>query len=335
MTRILLVLALITALHAGDAPASGKTYKLLVLTQSVGFVHDPVKRKNAPFCLVETTVTEIGKVSGLFETECTQNAADITVEKLKTTDAMLFYTTGKLPIPAETWAAVVAWLKSGKALIGVHSATDTAGPPGSPTYAELINGQFAGHPWGQGTPETFTVHDPAHPTVKMWGGSFDYKEEIYQYKGYDPKAVRVLISLDFFKTAKKAAYHVPVCWVRELDQGRMFYTNLGHTPSTWNDAKFKDHLLQGLRWALKLEAGPATPNPELQDAEQIKAFLASNAAATGKSLDELATLTAKLASADPAWLDATATSIPCPSRAAKGAAPDAKKLAEDIAAKVK
>jgi hypothetical protein len=117
-----------------------------------------------------------------------------------------------------------------------------------------------------------TNHEPSHVTAKMLGEEFQFKDEIYQYKNYDPKAVRVIYSLNMAKCKTKAPYHVPVSWVRESGKGRLFYTNLGHNEGTWANPLFKQHLLAGVRWALGLEEGPATPNPELQYLEQAKAF---------------------------------------------------------------
>ena len=66
----------------------------------------------------------------------------------------------------------------------------------------------------------------------MWGASTDYAEEIYQYSDYDPARVRVLQSLDFSGMPLKRPYSVPVTWVRQIGKGRLFNTNIGHTPST-------------------------------------------------------------------------------------------------------
>jgi type 1 glutamine amidotransferase len=156
-------------------------------------------------------------------------------------------------------------------MIGTHSATDTFG--GFRPYFSLINGTFDGHPWGSGENCAFTNHEPGHATSKMLGEEFQWKDEIYQYKNYDPKSVRVLYSLNMAKCKTKQPYHVPVSWVRESGQGRLFYTNLGHNEGTWATPLFKQHLLAGIRWALKLEEGSAAPNPELQYQEQAKAFI--------------------------------------------------------------
>src|SRR4026208_2020754 len=96
------------------APVSGvsqdkKKYKILYITQSKGFKHGSVDRKkDAPLAPSEISVTDIGKESGLFEVECTQDAAVLTPEKLKELDAVMFYTTGGLAISPETLAAADA-----------------------------------------------------------------------------------------------------------------------------------------------------------------------------------------------------------------------------------
>lgn len=280
------------------APAAGvaqdkKKFKILYITQSKGFKHGSVDRKkDAPLAPSEISVTDIGATSGLFEVECTQDASVLTADKLKTLDAVMFYTTGDLAIK-EQFPAYEEWLKSGKAMIGVHSSTDTLG--GFKPYHSLINGTFDGHPWGSGELCTMTVHETSHVVAKPWTPEFQIKDEIYQYRNYDPKSVRVVYSLNMAKCKTKAPYHVPVCWVREFGKGRLFYTNLGHNESTWTNPQFKEHLLTGIRWALRLEEGPAEPNPEIQYVEQIKAFVA--VLGGGKDADALS---AK-AKSDAAW----------------------------------
>ncbi len=201
----------------------------------------------------------------------------LTAENLKQYDILFFANTTGAVIPkGGPREAILEFVKSGKAFIGAHSATDTFGD--FPGYVQMINGNFAGHPWGAGTLCTFTNHDPTHPAVKMYPAEFQWKDEIYQYRSFDPAAVRVLLSLNMAKTNPKMPYQVPVSWVREYGTGRLFYTNLGHNDATWKDATFQKHLLNGIRWALKLEQGSATPNPEVSALENAKSYLATAAA---------------------------------------------------------
>lgn len=297
-----LAIALVAALAlapAARAAQDKKKYKILYITQSKGFKHGSVDRKKADLAPSEVSMTEIGASSGLFDVECTQDAAALTPEKLKEVDAVMFYTTGALPISKENFAAFEEWLKAGHAMIGTHSATDTFGD--FQPYWSLINGTFDGHPWGSGETCTMTVHEPSHVVAKPWPAEFQIKDEIYQYRHHDPKLVRVLYSLNMAKCKTKMPYHVPVCWVREVGKGRLFYTNLGHNEATWASAPFKEHLLTGIRWALRLEEGPAAPNPEVSYGEQAKAFAWVTATEKGKNADELAAKAEKAAKSDPEW----------------------------------
>jgi uncharacterized protein len=284
------------ALFAGighvDA-ADSKPLKVFFLTQSGGFQHSVVKRPaQGQLSLAEETVTAIGKESGVFTVTCSKDASLITPELLKDLDVVMFYSTGpilgknepvkaktpeeewgqkneSIPFTEDTWNAFDAWLKSGKAMVGIHSATDT-GANFKPYYS-LINGSFAGHPWGAGTQVEFTNHEPSHPAVAMWPAEFGFKEETYQYKNFNMSAVRVLISLNMEKTELKLPRFVPVSWVRDYDKGRLFYTNLGHNESTWKNPIYQKHILEGLKWAAKLTDGPSKPNPEVQVEAEKKA----------------------------------------------------------------
>ena len=203
--------------------------------------------------------------------------AKLTPENLKQYDILFFANTTGAVIPkGGPREAILDFVKSGKAFVGAHSATDTFGD--FPGYVAMINGNFAGHPWGGGTLCTFTNHDPSHPATKMYPAEFQWKDEIYQYRSFDPAAVRVLLSLNMAKTNPKMPYQVPVSWVREYGTGRVFYTNLGHNDATWKDKTFQSHLLNGIRWALKMETGSAAPNPEVSALENAKSYLATAAA---------------------------------------------------------
>ena len=59
--------------------------KILVITQSAGFRHQPVNRAGKETCQVERVLAEIGKKSGVFTTVNSQNAIkSITRENLRT-----------------------------------------------------------------------------------------------------------------------------------------------------------------------------------------------------------------------------------------------------------
>ena len=196
--------------------------------------------------------------------------------------------------------AFLAWIKSGKAFVGFHAASDTFKK--SDAYCDMIGGHFAGHPWTAGGEHAFVVHDPSHRIVAMFPERFRWKDEIYQYDPrYKPENLRVLVSLDMAASTPQEPWHVPVSWVREYGKGRVFYTNFGHNDATWNEPMFKKHMQEGMAWALGRFDAPAAPNPDVQAAEYLRSALAAAAAAKGANADDLrAKVDAKIA-ADPAW----------------------------------
>ena len=191
-------------------------------------------------------------------------------DSLKDYDGVIFAsTTGDLPIPDRE--GFLAWLKSGKAFIGLHAATDTF--HGWPEYAEFIGGEFAGH--GPQISVSCINEDPQHPANKSLGKTLEItQEEIYQFKKHDPKNVHELLSLDKRPDLKNPEPgFFPVSWCREFGKGKVFYTSLGHREDiidadpTLKDRKnaveiskaYQAHILGGILWALGIESGSAIP----------------------------------------------------------------------------
>jgi len=228
-----------------------------------------------------------------------QFAKAFSAESLAQFDGVIFAsTTGDLPLPDVD--AFLNWIKSGKAFIGMHAATDTLKK--SDAYVEMIGGHFAGHPWNAGGEHAFVVHDPSHPVASMLGERFRWKDEIYQYDlRYKPENLRVLVSIDMPASTPKEPWHVPVAWVREYGKGRVFNTNFGHNDATWKEPRFQKHMEQGIAWALGRYDAPAEPNPDVQAAEYVRSAVAAAAAVVNKNADDLLAKANAKITANPAW----------------------------------
>ena len=129
--------------HAEDSPK--KQARILMVTQSKGFKHGSVNRKEGKLAPAELALTEIGVSSNLFRVDCTQDCEkDFTKENLKNYDIVFFYTTGDLPIkPEDLDYFFNDWLKQkGHGFIGAHSAADTFHK--YQPYWDMIGGTFNG-----------------------------------------------------------------------------------------------------------------------------------------------------------------------------------------------
>ena len=245
------------SLLSGPPPASAETAKVLYLTQSAAFAHPVLPHSEAVF-------TRIAKETGQLEVTVSRDASTLTAETLADYDAVVFFTTGELPMDDAQKAALLAWVRGGGAFVGVHSATDTFYE--WPGYLALIGGYFDGHPWHQEV--TVRVENPEHPATRHLGESFRIHDEIYQHREWSRGKVDVLLSLETgsvdmnARNIRRDDGDFALAWTREEGDGRVFYTALGHRPEVWDDARFQTHLLQGIAWAI---GAPATGADEAAD----------------------------------------------------------------------
>jgi type 1 glutamine amidotransferase len=222
-----------------------KKGRLLYMTLSAGYKHAVI-----PFST--EVVKQIGDKSGAFETTVTEDVGQFTAENLKHYDALMFYTTGELPMTDEEKSAFIHFIRSGHGFIGVHSATDTfyKWKP----YLDLIGGYFNDHPWHELV--TVDVVDPSNKIVSGLGKSFQVNDEIYQISDFKDDTSHVLLQLDPASVnLKKPNVHFryygwPIAWTRMDGKGRVFYTGLGHEHDVWNAPWFQEMLLNGINWAM-------------------------------------------------------------------------------------
>lgn len=273
--------------RAEQSAASDRPLRILMVTQSGGFQHSTITRKDSQLSHTERIMKQLGIQSGLFRVDCTKDVEnDFKPELIENYDIVMFYTTGlmynedkRLPISEETMQWFLGtWLKEqGHAFLGVHSATDTF--EDYEPYWDMIGGSFDGHPWtAQGT-VTVKVQDSSHPAAAPWGESVTLKDEIYQFSHWQPEKVRVLMSLDMEQTELKKPYHVPVLWVKEYGNGRVMHMSMGHREDVWENPTYQESLLGGIRWLSGMEEADATPNPEVDARENEIARRAASAAA--------------------------------------------------------
>ncbi len=257
-----LSLALGLAVSASAAPK-----KVLVVTVTKGFRHSSIPT-------AERVIKDLGDKSGDFTVDYARTDEELgqktTAAALAGVDAVIFAnTTGDLPLANVD--EFLKWVEAGHGFVGMHSATDTfrGHKPLSP-FTAMINGEFLTH-GSQAAVEAFNS-DPTFPSNRHLGSSFKVYDEIYIINGYQRKAAHALLDLDQHPNTRLPG-HYPICWARLYGQGRVWYTSLGHREDMWDtDPALKDrrnsveisqnyqkHILGGIRWALALEKGDATP----------------------------------------------------------------------------
>ena len=190
-------------------------------------------------------------------------------------DIIAFYTTLNLPIPeADRDYLFKEWAqKKGHGIMGFHSAGDTYHD--YEPYWDMMGGTFIGHPWNAGNTVTFTVHEQ-NPLTKPFGTEFTIKDEIYMYRHWQPAKCRVLLSLDYSKSPTGSeiptehGYHVPLCWIKNVGEGKLYYNNLGHNETSWTNPAYLESITQAVRWMRGDIEVDATPNPDVSKAMEEK-----------------------------------------------------------------
>lgn len=258
--RALLTAVLLIAPVAAQNQQAPKRKKVLAIGEVKGFQHDSVSHALA-------SVEKWGKETGLWDTYIRTDTQLVTKEKipagnaknLNYFDAVVFYTTGELPMNDEQKKALMSFIKEdGKGFIGIHSAADTFYE--WPEYGEMIGGWFDQHPWGTFDAPVL-VEDKNFPATKHMPNSFVLKDEIYQFKSWSRDNVRVLMRLDPTKLdLKNPRVHrtdqdFGVTWVKSYGKGRVFYSTLGHVEDVYDNPMIKQMYVEGIKWALGLTEG--------------------------------------------------------------------------------
>jgi type 1 glutamine amidotransferase len=204
----------------------------------------------------EADLPRIKKMQQDADAQSKQNLSQLAPENLKNYEAVIFAnTTGDLPLPDKQ--GFIDWVKAGHGFVAMHSGSDTF--HGYRPYIEMLGGEFETH--GAQEKVDCLNKDPEHPATKHFGASFDIggkKEEMYIIKSYDPTTVHELLVLDKHPNTKKPG-HYAVSWCKEFGRGKVFYTSLGHNEYVWEMPEYQKHILGGIKWALGLEKGDATP----------------------------------------------------------------------------
>ena len=257
----------IEAALPSKAPAAvGKKHEMLVYTRTGGFRHGSIP-------VGVETMKRLGEKTGLFHVTHSEDPASFEADSLAKYDAVFMLNTtgeafaaGDQAVEERRKGNLLAFVNSGKGLIGVHSATDTY--KDWKEYNEMMGGAFVGHPWGSG--ETVRVQnlDPKHPVnASFKGEGLTLQDEIYKFRAdtASPAGRHMLLALDangtdLAKDKDDPRKLYPIAWIDTWGQGRVFYCSLGHNDEIYMNPVVVEHYLAGIQYALgelKADASPA------------------------------------------------------------------------------
>jgi type 1 glutamine amidotransferase len=277
---------LVVAWPSPPAAAQEPAKRLLFLTHAGLYKHPSLDdAEQAVAAWGEDNGFAVTSLQGYLQTAPDLDLSMVTPEYLAQFDGVMMMTNGNLPMTVEQKAALVDFVRQGGGFIGVHNAALTFYD--YPEFGEMLGGYFR-RAIQQNHVFVLRVEDTEHPATRMLGPSWPMVDELYEYgtapwsadrpeenidvlfdnripMGFSRDRVRVLLSIDTAETdleglGLELGGDYPQSWVREFGAGRSFYTSIGHRDDIWtNDPVFRAHVVGGIRWALRLEEGDATP----------------------------------------------------------------------------
>jgi putative membrane-bound dehydrogenase-like protein len=165
------------------------------------------------------------------------------IENLEKCDVAIFFTR-RLQIEGAALESVKAFVKSGKPIIGIRTASH-----GFQNWLEMdkevFGGDYKNHYGGGTVCDVKPAEKQMDHAVLRGVSAFKSNASLY-------KNPNVATDVTVLLTGSIPNQSEPVAWVREKDNRRVFYTSLGH-PDDFKDENFIRLLVNGLAWVTKTE----------------------------------------------------------------------------------
>ena len=227
------------ATRGADAATGLGGFQVLIFSRTAGFRHASIPTAVAALMSLQVT--------GGYQAEATEDAGAFTAANLMRFQVVVFALTSGDVLDDAQQAAFESWVAAGGGTVGIHSASDTEYDWAF--YGDLIGAYFKEHPAIQMA--TVRVEATDHPIMAAVPTSWVRSDEWYAFVTNPRPRVTVLATVDeaTYAGGTMGSDH-PIIWAHMTVGGaRSFYTALGHTPESYAEAPFRQHLVNGIRWA--------------------------------------------------------------------------------------
>jgi type 1 glutamine amidotransferase len=236
------------------APSAGpRAFRVLVFSRTLGYRHASITNGIA-------ALRELGRQNS-FAVDATEDSSVFVRTNLARYAAVVFLSATGDVLSSDQEAALKSYVTGGGGFVGIHGAA--FGPLACEEqwgwYGDTFCCAFKNH--SAVVPGVIHVEDTGHPAnfglPERWARS----EEWYNFTGTPRGCAHVLAILDesTYQGGTMGQDH-PIIWCRQVGQGRMWYTAMGHTESSFDEPLFRQHLLSGILIAAARKPADFTPN---------------------------------------------------------------------------
>lgn len=202
-----------------------------------------------------------------FEMAVSETAEDMTAQRLDRYDVILFHNSNWLGefFDDEQKRAIIDWYEGGGAFVAIHGAAVHADT--WDWFTDVIGCNFTSDSDWQEARLEVPEEVVDHPIVAGFGPDFIYRADYQNYDRdvSDQPGTTVLVYADdsSFEPVRESwrnqgaepmAGDHPIVWIREYKGGRLFYTGIGHDLRSLDTPFGRQHIAEGIRWAMGGEA---------------------------------------------------------------------------------
>ena len=235
-------------------PQNEASFRVLVFSKTLGYRHASITNG-------VQAIRQLGSQNG-FSVDATEDSEVFTEANLARYSAVIFLSATGDVLNADQESALKSYVVSGGGFMAIHGAV--FGPLACEEkwawYGEMFCCAFTNH----SSVVSATVHleDTAHSSNAGLPPSWPRTDEWYNFTGTPRGCSRILATLDesTYVGGKMGADH-PIAWCRQVGRGRLWYTAMGHTESSFAEPLFRKHLLGGIRVAAGKVRAEFSPNP--------------------------------------------------------------------------
>ncbi|GHJ41821.1 transcriptional regulator [Streptomyces sp. TS71-3] len=234
------------------SPPGGANVKVLVFYGSAA-AGDESPVVDAGIAAIER-IGQTGPAGQHFKVQATGDPAVFTDgKKMGSYNAVVFLTGGGDILDPEQEAGLEAYMKAGGGFVGIHDAA-RAEP-----YSDWFTGLIGARP-AAGSPTsvqqaTVEVGDRVNPATKDLPLEWKRPDQWLNWQQNPSGTVHTVARVreSTYKPGDGAnGWDHPVSWCRDYGGGRSFYTAMGGTASTFDEADFRTHLRGALLWTTRL-----------------------------------------------------------------------------------
>jgi len=236
----LAMLLFATVIGSVQADNTTNSFRVLVFSKTVGYRHASITNGIA-------AIRELGSQHG-FAADATEDSSAFTTTNLARYQTVVFLSVIGDVLNSEQETAFQNYMLGGGGLVAIHGAMfgSLACEGNWAWYGDVFGCTFMNH--SAIVPALVKIEDAIHPSTSRLPAEWRRTDEWYNYIGTPRGSANVLATVD------ESTYHGgtmggdhPISWWRPVGKGRMWFTAMGHTESSFSEPHFHQHLLGGIQ----------------------------------------------------------------------------------------